>query len=106
MLKHSVYIAAHDSDALAKVSDAMTLIEGLQAELPGMLDLAHGPNLDFEQKSQTYSYGFIITFTDRAAHLEYETHLDHQAAGALLVAAATGGHDGIFVADLDVSAQL
>lgn len=102
MLKHCVFVAANTPDALAQTAEAMALIEGLLPKIPGMLDLAHGPNRDFEEKTGAYPYGFIISFADRAAHLAYENHPDHQRAGALLVAAATGGADGILVADLEV----
>ncbi|QBY00008.1 Dabb family protein [Rhodophyticola sp. CCM32] len=102
MLKHCVFVAADTSDALARTAEAMALIEGMLQKIPGMLDLSHGPNLDFEGKSQAYPYGFIITFADRAAHLAYDGHPDHQKAGGLLVAAATGGAKGILVTDLEV----
>lgn len=102
MLKHCVFLKARP-DAMAGVADAMTLLAGLVAKVPGMIDLAHGPNRDFEGLSPGYVYGFVITFTDRAAHLTYERHPDHVAAGAMLVAACQGGIAGIFVTDLKVA---
>jgi Stress responsive A/B Barrel Domain len=101
MLKHCVFMnlrADHDPIDLAR---AMGLLDGLVGKIAGMLDFAAGPNRDYEAKSADYSYGFVISFTNRAAHLAYEVHADHQAAGALIVSLCTGGHRGIFVADLD-----
>lgn len=81
----------------------MGLLQGLMAKVPGMLDFAHGPNRDFENLSPGYSYGFVITFADRTAHLAYERHPDHVAAGGMLVASSAGGINGIFVVDLEVA---
>jgi hypothetical protein len=103
MLKHCVFMALradHDPGDLAR---AMTLLEGLVGKIVGMLDFAAGPNRDYEGKSADYGHGFVIGFTDRAAHLAYEVHPDHQAAGALIVSLCKGGHAGIFVADLDAT---
>ena len=101
MLKHCVILQVKPG-AQAAVGQAMMLLQGLLAKVPGMLDFAHGPNRDYEGLSPGYSYGFVITFADRAAHLAYETHPDHVAAGGVLVASCIGGIKGIFVVDLEV----
>lgn len=100
MLIHTVLIAPASPEAEADIRAACDILAGLS--LPGMSGFAHGPNRDFEAKSQRYTYGFTVTFTDRDAHLAYERHPDHQRAGGMLVANAAGGHDGIFVSDLEV----
>lgn len=102
MIRHIVLLnlpEGHDTRAL---SEAMALLETLVDQVPGILDFTHGANADYEAKSGEYDYGFTVDFTDRAAHLVYERHPDHQRAGAMLVAMCTGGHDGIFVADLRI----
>ena len=71
-------------------------------KIPGMTGFQHGPNRDFEAKSQDYPYGFICTFTDEAALDAYAADPDHQRAGGMLVANCQGGADGIFVVDLEV----
>jgi len=102
MLKHCVFLSVRP-DAASEVQAAMALLAGLMAKVPGMVDFAHGPNRDYERLSAAYPYGFVISFTDRAAHLVYERHPDHVAAGGMLVAACTGGIRGIMVADLEVA---
>ena len=102
MLKHVVMMDPKSPDDLATIRQACTMLEGLVGKVEGLLDLHHGPNLDFERKSGRYAYGFIATFADRTAHLAYESHPEHVQAGGMLVASSTGGADGIFVIDLDV----
>ncbi len=102
MLKHCVILQVKP-EAGAAAAQAMALLQGLMAKVPGMLDFAHGPNRDYEGLSPGYSYGFVISFTDRAAHLAYETHPDHVTAGGVLVASCLGGIKGIFVVDLEVA---
>lgn len=102
MLKHIVLLDPVDAAGLGRVKDAMAILESLPGRIPGVVDFAHGPNLDFEGKSERYAYGFVLTFADKAASDAYAADPEHQRAGAMLVAACKGGHAGIFVADLEV----
>lgn len=102
MLKHCVILKT-TAGTEAAVSQAMGLLQELRTKVPGMLDFAHGPNRDFEGLSPGYSYGFVMTFADRASHLAYERHPDHVAAGGMLVASCIDGIGGIFVVDLEVA---
>lgn len=101
MLKHCVFLSLRSQDEMAHVEEAMRLLERLVGKVDGMVDFASGPNRDYENKSQAYHYGFVVTFADRAAHLAYERHPDHVRAGGMLVASCRGGHEGIFVADIE-----
>jgi hypothetical protein len=101
VIRHCVLIALRSPEDRTAALDAMETLAGLVGTIDGMVDFAHGPNRDFEGKSQRYDIGFIATFADRAAHLRYEAHPVHVAAGATLVRCAAGGHDGIFVADIE-----
>jgi hypothetical protein len=56
MLKHCVFLKVAP-EAAAAIPQAMALLQGLLAKVPGMLDFAHGPNRDFEKLSPGYSYG-------------------------------------------------
>ncbi|WP_146587267.1 Dabb family protein [Puniceibacterium confluentis] len=102
MIRHIVLLNLPPEHDAAILLEALGLLDGLVAKVPGLLAFDHGPNHDFETKSQDYPYGFVVTFADRAAHLAYEAHPDHQRAGGLLVSLCSGGYDGIFVADLAV----
>lgn len=101
MLKHCVFLSLRADADMAPVEEAMELLQGLVDTVDGMIDIAWGPNRDFENKSGDYQFGFIVTFEDRQAHLDYESHPDHVEAGTMLIAACRGGYDGIFVVDLE-----
>lgn len=103
MLKHCVFLSLRPDAEMASVEKAMRILQGLVARIDGMIDFASGPNRDFENKSGDYHHGFVVTFADREAHLEYERHPDHVKAGGMLVDACRGGHDGIFVVDLETA---
>ncbi len=103
MLRHCVFVQFKSDFSRRERLEALAAFAPIVAEVDGMLGFEFGPNLDFEAKSQAHAEGFIATFRDRTAHLAYEAHPIHVAAGARLVAMAEGGHDGILVFDLDVS---
>lgn len=102
MLKHCVFCHFRDDVTEERRQEAVTAFAPLLQEVNGMIDFAAGPNLDFEAKSAAYSHGFIITFRDRTAHLDYENHPTHKRLGAELVKLCVGGADGIIVFDLSV----
>ena len=100
MLKHCVFVNLRDD---VSPQDRDRVLKGfgeLVTEVDGMLDYASGPNLDFESKSPNHRFGFIVTFRDRDAHLEYETHPLHIKLGQELVAMCNGGYEGIVVYDI------
>ena len=101
MLHHIVLLAPNGEGGLTQIKQAMAILEMLPARITGMGALHHGPNRDFEGKSPRYTYGFSITFTDHAAYQAYVDDPQHMRAGDMLVQACFGGHDGIFVADLE-----
>ena len=102
MIQHIVMLNPASEDGLSKMVAAMGILAEVGAKIPGMTGFQHGPNRDFEGKSQAYPYGFICTFTDKAALDAYAADPDHQRAGGILVANCAGGHEGIFVVDLEV----
>ncbi|HEX9858933.1 MAG TPA: Dabb family protein [Paracoccaceae bacterium] len=102
MLQHCVFCAIRDDVDEASLAAVMRRLEALTAKVDGMTALRWGPNRDYEAKSPGFSHGFVATFADRAAHLAYEAHPEHQAAGMALVALCRGGHAGIVVYDLEV----
>ena len=102
MLQHCVFCDIRAEVSPSAVEDVMRRLADLVPQVNGMIAFQHGPNRDFEAKSGRFSMGFICTFRDRAAHLAYDAHPQHQAAGRDLVALCTGGAAGIIVFDLEV----
>ncbi|MEM9786092.1 MAG: Dabb family protein [Pseudomonadota bacterium] len=104
MIRHIVLLALrddHDPDECATIMDQLA---ALVEHLPGFVAFEHGPNRDYEQKSQHYPYGFVGTFSDAAALQTYAGDARHSALGAGLVDLCQGGADGIMVIDLEVPA--
>ncbi|MBF9045083.1 Dabb family protein [Rhodobacterales bacterium HKCCE4037] len=102
MLIHTVLLSPAPDAAEGSFAEAMMILEEVADRLPGLSGFVHGPNRDFEGKSQAYPYGFTCLFDDEAAMQAYVDDPEHQRAGAMLVANCAGGADGIFVSDLEV----
>ena len=100
MIQHIVMLNLADGYDPVELEDVMAGLSSL--EIDGFTAFAHGPNRDFEQKTQEYPYGFICTFSDEATLQKYAKDPDHKALGARLVALCTNGADGIMVMDLDL----
>ncbi len=102
MLQHCVFCDVRMDAPEGALADVMGRLARLVEKVDGMIAFQHGPNRDYEAKSARYRVGFICTFRDRAAHLAYEQHPEHQAAGRDLVALCNGGVTGIMVFDLEI----
>ncbi|MEO0918422.1 MAG: Dabb family protein, partial [Pseudomonadota bacterium] len=102
MIRHIVVLALRKGSDTANVKQVMGELGALVDVLPGFVAFEHGPNLDFEQKSTGYPYGFICTFADARALQTYADDRTHKALGVRLVALCKGGADGIMVIDLEV----
>ncbi len=102
MLIHCVFCDLRDDAPEAELADIYRSFAGLCAEVEGMLSFQAGPNRDYEAKSPRHRTGFVITFRDRAAHLAYDGHPAHKAAGGRLVKLCNGGAEGIVVYDLEI----
>jgi hypothetical protein len=100
MLVHTVLFDPASPEGETRIREACEILAGLS--IPGMSGFRHGPNRDFEGKSARYTHGFVVLFENRDVHLAYEAHPDHVRAGSILVENSRGGHDGIFVSDLEV----
>lgn len=103
MLLHCVFCALRADADPAELEAVMAELAALQPEVEGFLDFRRGPNRDYEGKSPRHGHGFVIAFRDRAAHLAYDGHPRHKAAGGRLVALCEGGYEGIVVYDLEAA---
>lgn len=106
MLEHCVFCQIQPETPPAMIDSILSCLGSLQSVVDGMQAFRAGPNRDYESKSGRYTLGFICTFRDRAAHLAYDAHPVHRAAGADLVAICVGGSAGITVFDLDIGAAV
>lgn len=101
MIIHCVFLHLDHPDREKDCLSVMAALGALKSEVDGMVNFASGPNRDFEHKTPDHTFGFVITFQDRAAHLAYERHPRHVELGGQLVAMCRGGADGILVYDIE-----
>lgn len=101
MIEHCVFCQIRPDAAPGALDDVMRRLGSLLGVVDGMEAFRSGPNRDYENKSGVYTYGFVCTFRDRDAHLAYERHPVHAAAGRDLVALCQNGYAGITVFDLE-----
>jgi hypothetical protein len=102
MLAHCVFLNFSDAYSSDERMEVLRALGGLKDEVDGIVGYSYGPNRDFEGKSLDHNEGFIVTFRDRQAHLDYERHPRHVELGGRLVAMCVGGVDGIVVYDLEI----
>ncbi len=102
MLKHCVFLNFKNDVSGDEKEAIMAGLASLIGIVDGLIDMTHGPNLDFEKKTPEFDYGFIVTFRDRQAHMAYEAHETHVEMGGRLVDSCIDGYEGITVFDLEV----
>ena len=101
MIKHCVFLNFKSEISQSEQSDVFEGLSILKNQVEGLNDLEYGNNLDFEQKSADFNSGFIASFENRQALLEYNEHPEHALLGSKLVSMCKGGHQGIIVFDIE-----
>jgi hypothetical protein len=86
----------------ANVTEIFSALKMLQDKIPGILSISAGKDNSPEGLQRGNTYGFTVDFVDTAARDAYLPHPEHQRVGAMIVAAAEGGVDGITVVDWSV----
>ena len=101
VIRHCVMLRLRAAPC-TELAAIMTGLKALVADLGGLSGFGEGPNLDFEDKSPGFTYGFTFDAVDADRLHAYAQHPEHKALGARLVALCHGGADGIRVYDLKV----
>lgn len=102
MILHSVYCDfRHDVSGVER-RQVFKDLSDLCHTIDGFIAFDHGPNRDFEKKSQTYSDGFVIRFESQRALETYAKHPTHIQLGGHLCDLCVGGAEGLIVFDLEV----
>lgn len=82
MLEHIVLLKLKPGITEAQLKTLSDALHGMADEIPGIESVTAGTNNSPEGKSQGYTYGFIVRFTDEAARDAYLPHPHHrQVAG-------------------------
>lgn len=100
MIFHTVYLSLPADADHSELANIMRDLKALVGMIDGFAAFHHGPNIDVEHKSPEAPYGFIGTYTDRAALERYASDPRHRSLGARLVALC-GGPDRIKVYDIE-----
>ena len=103
MIRHIVLIRFRADVTEATIAAIFADLHAIKAKMPGVMAIKSGRSESPEQIERGYMHGFIADFANWAALAAYQDHPDHKRVGAALVAAATGGIDGILVFDLPVA---
>ncbi|MBN8999550.1 MAG: Dabb family protein [Rhizobiales bacterium] len=101
MISHCVFVRYRPDATDAMRDDIYRGLQALKPRIPGLTNIVIGANSSPEGLDKGFSEGFIVTFRDARARDQYLADTEHAKVGALLVAAAAGGLDGILVYDLE-----
>ena len=101
MLKHCVFLNFKTEISESEQFDIFEGLSMLKDQIEGLVEFEYGNNLDFEHKSADYNAGFIASFENRQALLEYNEQPEHVLLGAKLVSMCKDGHQGIIVFDIE-----
>ena len=101
MIKHCVFLNFKSEISESEQFDVFKGLSNLKNQIEGLVAFEYGNNLDFEQKSADYNSGFIVSFENRQALVEYSEHPEHALLGANLVSMCKDGHQGIIVFDIE-----
>jgi hypothetical protein len=101
MIKHCVFLNFKSETSESEQFDIFEGLSNLKNQIEGLNDFEYGNNLEFEQKSADFNSGFIASFENRQALLEYNEHPEHALLGSKLVSMCKGGHQGIIVFDIE-----
>ncbi len=103
MIRHCVLLRFSPETSPGRRAELLDQIDALRHRLPGLLAVHRGPNVSPEHgMDKGYGDGFIADFVDAAARDAYLVDPEHQRIAEQLVAAASGGVEGILVFDLDL----
>lgn len=104
MIRHIVLIKFQPDVGEEEIARLFAELRAIEAKVPGILGITSGRSESPEKIERGYMHGFVIDFADWEALEAYQSHPDHKALGARLVANAIGGIDGILVLDIPVAA--
>lgn len=96
MIRHIVLVKFKTG---ADVETIFAALKALQTKMPGIISITTGKDNSPEELQRGNTHGFSVDFVDAAARDAYLPHPEHQKVGAMIVAAAEGGIEGITVAD-------
>jgi hypothetical protein len=104
MIRHIVLVRFKPDVSEELIAGIFEELKTVRDLVPGIGEIVSGRSESPEQIERGYMHGFTVDFESWEALEAYQTHPDHKALGARLVANAIGGIDGILVLDIPFSA--
>ncbi len=99
MIRHVVLLKLRDT---ADAAFIFVALKNLQSQILGIVSITTGIDQSPEGLQRGFTHGFTVDFENAAARDAYLPHPAHQKVGAMIVAAAVGGIDGIVVLDWEM----
>lgn len=96
MIRHAVFVRFRPGTDVAPIFAALRALKG---KIDGIISVSAGQDCSPEGLQRGHSHGFTVDFRDAAARDAYLPHPEHQKVGAMIVAAADGGIEGVTVVD-------
>ena len=99
MIRHAVFVRFKPD---ADTTNILAALTALKLKIPGIIAISAGADCSPEGLQRGHTHGFTVDFVDAAARDAYLPHPEHQKVGAMIVAAAVGGIDGVTVVDWEM----
>lgn len=77
MIEHIVLFRWQEGASSEAIAAVMAALQAMEGQIPGIVSLSCGT--DFSGRSQGYSHGLVVRFSDRAGLEAYQPHPVHQA---------------------------
>jgi Stress responsive A/B Barrel Domain len=102
MIRHVVLFKLRNDLNESVSAQIFTALKALQHQMPGITNISVGKDISPEGLQRGFTHGFTVDFVDGAARNAYLPHPAHQKVGQMIVAATTGGIDGVLVLDWEI----
>ena len=84
-VKHLGLLQFKEGVSEIQITMCFQALESLKVNIPGLLDLAHGPYAGAEGLNDHFSHAFIMTFEDAKALETYLPHPEHERVKSLVL---------------------
>jgi hypothetical protein len=95
-IRHAVFVHFKPD---ANIPAIFAALKALQGKIDGIIAISAGVDCSPEGLQRGNTHGFTVDFLDARSRDAYLPHPEHQKVGAMIVAAAVGGIEGVTVMD-------
>ena len=85
MVRHFGMFQFKDGVTSSEIDDCFTQMKGMVGQIPGLLDMEHGPYESAEGLNDGFTHGFIMTFDTPASRDAYLPHPEHERVRDIVV---------------------